>query len=56
MYVLNKDINSFFSKGDVVTIIKDWGELLYVSNGFHRVAVYRSEITQRPSGQQRKGQ
>ena len=43
-YILIKDINSFFEKGDIITIVSDWGDLLYISKGFHRVAVNRNEI------------
>ena len=43
-YILIKDINSFFEKGDLVEIISDWGDLLYIEKGIFRVAVQRNEI------------
>jgi ribosomal protein L9 len=43
-FILSKNINRFFNKGDIVTIIKDWGDLLYISNGFHRVAVTYKDL------------
>ena len=43
-YTLNRNINNFFLKGDTVTIVSDWGSLIYISNGFHRVAVETTTI------------
>ncbi len=40
---LNKNINTFFSKGDKVEVVADWGDLLYVSDGIMRVAIDKSE-------------
>ena len=43
--ILKKDINNFFHAGDVVTVIEDWGDNnIYVSNGFHRVAITERDI------------
>ena len=45
--LLTANINNFFYKGDTVTVIADWGDMLYVSakNGIHRVAVDKTEVT-----------
>ena len=43
-YRLNRDLNSFFPKGTIVTIVEDWGHCLYISNGLHRVNAYEHEL------------
>jgi hypothetical protein len=48
-YVLNTDINSFFLKGTRVTIVRYWGDSVYVKkvNGIHRVTVEKSELSKK---------
>ena len=44
-YTLNINANSFFMKGDVVKLISDWGDLLYVENGLYRIALPLNVLT-----------
>lgn len=43
-FKLNRDINRFFTKGTIITIVDDWGDSLYISNGLHRVNAYPHEL------------
>ena len=43
-FVLLVNINSFFHKGDMVTLVSDWGDLAYISKGIHRTAVDKKEL------------
>ena len=43
-YRLNRDLNSFFPKGTIVTIVKKWGDSFYISNGLHCVNAYAHEL------------
>ena len=43
--VLRKTINSFFNAGDMVIVVSDWGDMLYVhkKGGIHRVAIEKQK-------------
>lgn len=38
---INKALNIFFDKNDLVKIVADWGDMLYVEKvkGIHRIAI-----------------
>ena len=44
--IINKDLNQYFDNGDIVTVVSDWDNLVYVSKGIFRIAIDKSKDIQ----------